>query len=406
MRIAFLIPMSLESPSGIRYAAMARALSQRGHQVTVLALHHNLQPSTRRLMKQNGLQVQYAGQMLVRKVGNHKFYYSTPALARVAIASTWQLMRRVVRLNCDLVHLGKPQPVNGLAGLIGWRLLRNRALYLDCDDYEVESNRLASPWLRGMVRLFEDGLPRFTTGLTTNTRFTEERYVKLGIPPDRIAYVPNGIDRDRFAMPSRARVDHLRQQWEIQDRQVVGYVGSLSLTSHAVDLLLEGFRQLMNQHDNLVLLVVGGGEDFDTVRKLATAKGLGRSVRFVGRIPPTDTPAYYAMADVTVDPVNDDLVARARSPLKIVESLAVGTPVVTGDVGDRRQMLADERAGVLVTPGDPKALAEGLAQVLDNPDRAEELSRGALAQREHFYWDRLVDPVIQLYESAGNRLSP
>jgi glycosyltransferase involved in cell wall biosynthesis len=196
----------------------------------------------------------------------------------------------------------------------------------------------------------------------------------------------------------------LRQQWEIQDRQIVGYVGSLSLTSHAVDLLLEGFRQLTSQRGNLVLLVVGGGEDFDTVRKLASTKGLDRSVRFVGRIPPTETPAYYAMADVTVDPVKDDLVARARSPLKIVESLAVGTPVVTGDVGDRRQMLADEQAGVLVTPGDPEALAAGLAQVLDNPDLAQRLSHGALAQREHFYWDRLVDQVIQLYEGAGNKL--
>ena len=404
MKIAFLIPMSLESPSGIRYAAMARALSQRGHQVTVVALHHNLQPATRRFEEQNGLQVEYVGQMLVRKVGNRKFYYSTPALARVAIASAWRLMQRVAQLNCDLVHLGKPQPVNGFAGLIGWRLLRNRALYLDCDDYEVESNRLVSPWLRRMVVLFEDGLPRFTRGLTTNTRFTEARYVKLGVPPDRIAYVPNGIDRDQFAMPSQARIDRLRQQWEIQDRQVVGYVGSLSLTSHAVDLLLEGFRQLTSQRGNLVLLVVGGGEDFDTVRKLASTKGLDRSVRFVGRIPPTETPAYYAMADVTVDPVKDDLVARARSPLKIVESLAVGTPVVTGDVGDRRQMLADEQAGVLVTPGDPEALAAGLAQVLDNPDLAQRLSHGALAQREHFYWDRLVDQVIQLYEGAGNKL--
>jgi glycosyltransferase involved in cell wall biosynthesis len=106
------------------------------------------------------------------------------------------------------------------------------------------------------------------------------------------------------------------------------------------------------------------------------------------------------LAKVTVDPVHDDPVARARCPLKIVESLALGTPVVTGDVGDRREMLDNGQAGLLVSPGQAGALAAGLAQILENPGLANALSQRALVHREKFYWDRLVKRVVELYQTS------
>ncbi|MBN1139597.1 MAG: glycosyltransferase family 4 protein [Anaerolineae bacterium] len=401
LRITLLITASLESPPGLRYLPMAKALVQRGHEVTLLALHHDLKPTTRRTLEEEGVRVEYVGQMHVRKVGDRKFYYSPPALIRVALASTWRMAKRAVQLDCDLIHLGKPQPINGMAGLLGGPWLRRRRLYLDCDDYEAESNRFPNKWLRRAVVLFEDGLPRFSAGLTVNTRFTQDRYISRGVAGERIAYLPNGIDRDRFAMPAAALIDHLRRRWEVEGQQVAAYVGTLSLTGHAVDLLLDGFAQLAARHPHLVLLVVGGGEDYDRLSRQAAALGLGKAVRFTGWVPAAEVPAYLALADVTVDPVRDDLVSRARAPMKITESLAVGTPVVTGDVGDRREMLADGRAGVLVAPGDAQALADGLARVLDNPDLARDMRQAALIHREQYYWDSLIDVAIRLYERGS-----
>jgi len=397
LKIALLITASLESPPGLRYMPMAKALAQRGHDVTLLALHHDLKPATPRVLEQDGVRVEYVGQMHVRKVADRKFYYSPLALIRVALVSTWRMARRAVQLDCDLIHLGKPQPINGMAGLMGGPWLRRRCLYLDCDDYEAESNRFSSKWLRRVVVLFEDGLPRFSAGLTVNTRFTQDRYIGRGVAEERIAYLPNGIDRDRFTMPPAALVDQLRRRWEVERRPVVAYVGTLSLTGHAVDLLLDGFAKLLVRHPRAVLLVVGGGEDYDRLKQAATP-GLGNAVRFTGWVPAAEVPAYLAVADVTVDPIRDDLVARARAPMKITESLAVGTPVVTGDVGDRREMLADGRAGVLVAPGDAQALAEGLARVLDNPDLARDMRQAALAHREQYYWDNLIGAALRLYD--------
>lgn len=401
MRIAFLLPMSLESPSGLRYLGMAKALSRLGHDLTLLALHHDLSSAASRSYLQEGIQVRYVGQMLVRKVGNRKFDYPPLKLLGVALASTWQMMVSTARLQADFVHLGKPQPVNGLAGLVGRRLLQGCPFYVDCDDYEAESNRFARAWMRRLAVWFEDGLPRLAAGVTTNTHFNQARYRRLGVEPDRIAYVPNGVDRERFIPPPSHQVEMLRGRWELDGKRVVGYIGTLGLKTHALDLLIEAFDRLRIDQPDVVLLLVGGGEDYDLLIREVDRRGLRRWVRFVGRVPPAETPAYYALADVVVDPVYHDLVARARSPLKIVEAMALGIPVVTGDVGDRREMLADGRAGLLVAPGDAQALAAGLAQVLENRDLAQAMREAALVQREQFYWDRLVDRIVQLYERTG-----
>jgi glycosyltransferase involved in cell wall biosynthesis len=91
------------------------------------------------------------------------------------------------------------------------------------------------------------------------------------------------------------------------------------------------------------------------------------------------------------------LTARARSPLKVFESFAVGTPVVTGDVGDRRNILGDGEAGMLVNPGDAHALAKGIVTVLRDRDRAQAMGEAALRLRERYYWDVLVQDFVEVY---------
>jgi len=247
--------------------------------------------------------------------------------------------------------------------------------------------------------------------MTVNTRFTLERNVALGFPAERIVYVPNGVDRDRFAQIDPGKAQALRRELGLDNKKVVAYVGSMSLVNHPVDLLLEAFAIVRRRCDDAVLVLVGGGEDYDFLRRRAEELGLGEVAIFVGRVKPEIAPYYLAMADVSTEPVHDDLTARARSPLKVFESFAVGTPVVTGDVGDRRNILGappqspptlggkfcDGEAGMLVEPGDAQALAEGILVILGDGDLAHAAREAALRLRERYYWDVLVQDFIKVY---------
>lgn len=397
MNITFLLTQSLDYPSGGgRYYPLAKELARLGHQVKIIALHHDFLSLAARSFSRKGVEIQYVGQMHVRSIGDHKSYFSSGALLGITALSTWRMAIKTLSARTDLFHLGKPHPMNGIAGMVG-KLLRRKPLYLDCDDCEALSNRFPAPWQKGVVALFEDMLPRWASGITVNTSFLREQYRAACFQNKPVVRVPNGVDRERFTNLDKRIGSELRTRLGLEEKRVVLYIGSLSLTNHPLRLLLEAFSLVSREFNEAVLLIVGSGEDRQAVDRWIEQQGMGEKVIMVGRVEPQEVPYYFMLGEVSVDPVNDDPVARSRSPLKIFESLVMGVPVVTGDVGDRREILQGERAGLVVRPGDSQALAEGVLAVLRDQDRARAMATAGLEMSERYFWDNLVKDFVRVY---------
>ncbi len=404
MKISFLCTSSLEYPSPRgRWWPLACELAKRGHEPQLIMLHHTYAavPVAKRHELRHGVVLQYVGQMHVYGPVGQRQYFGLGELIRVSLQSTVALLRATLRTGCDLVHVCKPQPINGLAGLLAARLLR-RPLYIDCDDYEAGGNRFSAAWQMRLVRLFEDRLPRHAAGVTVNTHFIEQRYLALGLPAERLVYVPNGVAAQALVAPRR-HVEGLRRALGLQGQAVVAYVGTLSQTTHNVGLLLDAFALVARRLSHVRLLLVGDGEDRAALHARAQRLGIAEHTLFVGAVPAHAVPTYLALATCSVDPVADDGVARGRSPLKIVESLALGVPVVTGDVGDRREMLGD-KAGVIVAPGDAQALAEGMMSVLQDAALQAKLATGASEQSLAYRWASLADDWLAVYAQRASSL--
>ena len=397
MKITLLLTAGLERPAGLRYFPLAKELARLGNEVRVLALHPNLGSCTARRMQMEGVDVHYVGQMHAPKPRGDSGRFGPWELTRVVFASTLGMLREVAKDPGDVLHLGKAQPINGSAALLGGKLLRATPLYLDCDDYEARANAFSAEWQRKVFAAFEDNLPRFAEGITVNTTFLRKRYADMGYPARRIVHVPNGIDADRFRALKDTQADRIRARLGVDNQRVVAYVGSLTFVNHRVDLLLDAFALVAAECSDVVLVLVGAGSDAQELRVRAERLGLADRVIFVGYVPPSISPYYLKIAHVSVDPVDDDSVARARSPLKIFESMAVGTPVVAGDVGDRREILADGRAGLLVAPGDCKALACGILELLKDEDKRVRMAETALGASEKYYWHVLVKEFVKVY---------
>jgi len=155
-------------------------------------------------------------------------------------------------------------------------------------------------------------------------------------------------------------------------------------------------RVVVKDIPQAVLMLVGGGADLARLQNHAIELGIGQNVHFIGRVPSDDVPAYYAAADISVDPVLNDTVAEARSPLKLYESLVVGTPIVTGDVGDRRQALGNNEA-MLAPAGDVNALGKCLSALLQDDAMRAHLRMWAWDHREQFLWESRLDDFISVY---------
>jgi glycosyltransferase involved in cell wall biosynthesis len=401
LRILFLLTQDLESPSGLgRYWPLARELSRKGHQVRVAALHSNYATLTEHCFEKDGVRIEYVAPMHVRKSGSQKQYYASFKLILVAMRASWALIRAATASPVDIIQVCKPHPMNSIAGLLAQRL-RGGVLCVDCDDYEAHSNRFGSGWQRRVVAYFEQHVPRMAKVVTTHTRFMRDKLAAWGTADERIHYISNGVDQSRFSQPDPVAVAALRERLGLRDRRVVAYLGSLSLPSHPVDLLMAAFRLIISHNPETVLLLVGGGEDIDRLKADAQEQGISQAVYFTGRVSPGDVPAYYALAEVTVDPVYDDDAARGRSPLKMFESWVRGVPFVTSPVGERALLAGNPPACRMAEPaGDARALADAIQQVLDDPELAEALRQRGYERVQEYTWENLSKQMEAVYKEA------
>jgi len=397
VRILFLLTQDLQSPSGLgRYFPLARSLARLGNQVSIAALHGDYASLQHTRLVEGEVNVQYVSQMHVLKQGSDKTYYSTPQLLSLVMKATWRLSRAALLSPADIVHIGKPHPMNSLAGLLA-RYLKGETIFLDCDDFEAASNRFGNSLQQRVISGFENKMPRWVQHVTTHTMYMRSRLLNMGNPEEHVSYLPNGVDPERFAPPKPGQIEEMRSRLDLNGKKVIAFIGSLSLPSHPVDLLLEAFRQIHQVLPESVLLLVGGGADYHHLEALSVDMGLGQAVRFCGRVPPEQVPLYYHLSDVCVDPVHDDDAARGRSPLKLFESWICGTPFVTADVGDRAFLLGDPPAGMLARSGDTGALSQAIIEVLENPNLSQSLRQRGLERVQDYYWNHLAKDLDRIY---------
>jgi glycosyltransferase involved in cell wall biosynthesis len=395
MKLVFIIPIGIERPSGRRYYSIARELARRGHAVRILALHPDLASCPQRRFTREGVEVWYVGQMHARKSESVPGRFTPLQLLRVLAMATLGMLWGIICSPADVYHLGKPQPVNGLAALLGL-LLRGRRFYVDCDDDEVGSNRFTARWQRVVFGFWQWLLPRLAAGVTVNTPFLAERMRRAGVA--RLAYVSNGVDLQSFGSPPPAAIAALRSALGLQGRRVIAYAGTLALQNHPVDLLIAAFATIAAGMPDLALLLIGGGEDLPQLRRDVELLGLRDRVYFTGHVSHTGVRGYLALAELSVDPVRDDEVARARSPLKIFESMALGVPVVTGDVGDRAALLDGGRAGALTPPDDPSALGAAIVALLADEARRQAIVDAGRRHIQRYAWSALAAQWEQIYQ--------
>ncbi len=381
-----LLTQDLQSPSGLgRYFPLAKYLVREGFQVSILALHPDFANFQERAFNQEGVKVRYVAQMHVHKYGNKTHYFSSTKLVSTSIKAMRALYREGVKENADLIFVGKPHPMNGLAGL--WLTRReDLPLIVDCDDYESESNRTNAKWQKKVLAYFENYLPKKANLVTTNTYFMQDHLILQGVEEKKIVYLPNGVDTERFREPSPDKVAQLRQELSLDGKRVIGYYGSLNLANHPVDLLIRSFKLVTEKIDEVILLIVGGGKDLDHLKKLSEELGLKDKVIFTGRVKPDEMNVYYRLAEVSVDPVNDTLADRGRCPLKIFESWQMGVPVVTSDVGDRKILAGSPSAALLAKSGDEITMTEQIINALSDDFLLLNLSKRAKFRSLSFSW--------------------
>lgn len=207
---------------------------------------------------------------------------------------------------------------------------------------------------------------------------------ELGVTPERVEVVHNGVDLARFA-PGGDPAPLRRLAGADARTPVVLSVGRLVEAKHQ-ELLIDAVAALADLDARLVL--VGDGERREALERHARASGAAGRVVFAGTRP--DVPALFAGADAFA------LSSRREGlPVVLLEALASAVPVVATRVGGIPELVEDGVTGLLVPPEDATALAQALRALLADPAHARALGS---AGRERVARRFSIDQAVAAYE--------
>jgi glycosyltransferase involved in cell wall biosynthesis len=392
MRITLVAPFAtqLKGTTRARVLPLAAALAGRGHQVSVLIPPWDYPAEAGREETGGSLQVRWLS-------------LPRPLVPRLS----WRLAREAVGTRPDVVHVFKPKAHAGLALLWLWLFHASIPRVLDSDDWEGRGGwNDVNPYTPAQKAFFqwqETFLPRHcASAVTVCSRTLQTQAWGLGVPPERVVYLPNGASRAHYRAWAGADPAPVRQRLGLgSDPVVLLYT---RFDRFAVARVVEVLARVVAQVPAARLLVVGRGffGEEELLRQELAGRGLDAHLAYAGWLAEADLPAYLAAGDVAFFPQDDNLINRASCSAKLTELMVAGRAIVTDAVGDSAERLEQHRSGWLTPPGDVIAQAAAIVALLRDPPGCQALGRAARERVwQEYDWDRLAERAERAYRLAG-----
>ena len=255
-------------------------------------------------------------------------------------------------------------------------------------DFGVITNRRV---LAGLARYARFCYARADLVTAATAGIVDDLVLRQGVPAGKVLLLPNGADAaaaaDNAAVDDAA-VERLLEAHGLQRRRLAVCIGTHGYI-HGMETLLDAAACLTDLPDVVVLLVGDGSEKAKLV-ELARARGLA-NVRFADPIPPAAVLPLYRRAFVGLSTLRDLPIAAAARPVRAVNAMAAGVPLVYAGAGEGADLVRHADAGIVTPSGDGQAVAAAIRELLADPARAQAMGkRGRTYIERHLTWTAIV----------------
>jgi glycosyltransferase involved in cell wall biosynthesis len=389
MRITWSLPVPgepFDSGRGdvVRARSLIQALRALGHEVNVVAAAEEAATSTavrtyrgvvRRLLPRwAALALRTSGRMALARAHAR----------RVAVQARQQAADLIVETQ---MH-GVPS---------GTRAARAAGRPLLLDDCSPPEEEIAlGTVMAGLTRRAFRHEANGASILTVSSEALARKLVDDGVPREKLAVVPNGVDLAGFSPRHR---EATRSRLGLDGRLVLGFVGSFQ-PWHRVDLLLESIT-LLDPSIPFHLLLVGDGDGRAPALDRAADLGIAGRITAPGALPHSEATAALAACDIGVLPGTNHY----GQPMKLTEYGAAGLPAVAPDLPPVREILRDGETGLLFTPGDALGLSDALTRLAKDTRLRARFGHAARVAAEERTWalsaHRMMEAALTICQPGG-----
>lgn len=216
-------------------------------------------------------------------------------------------------------------------------------------------------WAERWVRIYER--------LVAVSPSTKEELVQMGVAPEKIAVVPNGVDLEKYRPGPKSPIP------------TVLWVGRIKRYKNLEHLLL-AFREVKREVRDARLVIIGTGDHEPEVKRFAKSLGTD-GIEFLGRVTEEEKIKWMQSAWLIVSTSTKE-----GWGLTITEAAACATPAVAYNVPGLRDSVIHGETGLLVKPGDVKALAQAITLLLADSQMREKLGENAYRLAQLYSWDK------------------
>ncbi|MGL5060278.1 MAG: glycosyltransferase family 4 protein [Microcoleus sp.] len=318
------------------------------------------------------------------------------------IKSIYALVKLIRKQQYDLVHVHTP--IAAVLGRVAAKIAGvKRIVYT---SHGLPFHDRSSPKEYALYSNVEKFAALFTDLILSQNHEDIATAKKLGIcSPEKIAYLGNGVDIDRF---NRSRLDpthqaELRKSLGIPDSAnlIIGTIGRLTRKKGS-GYLIEATAKLVSQFPNLHVLIIGGElstdpEPFYTeITERIRSLGIQNNVTLTGIR--QDIPEILGLLDIFTLPT----FTHEGLPRSILEAMSMALPIVATDIRGCREAVVDGKTGFIVPPQNSDKLAEALEKLLFDVDLRQVYGKAGRQRVETEYDESLVfDRLEQFYQKLG-----
>ena len=237
---------------------------------------------------------------------------------------------------------------------------------------------------RAWIRCFERHTVSAASAVHVTSALERDDLLEMGLAPERVEVVPNGIDDPRFPIEPNRRVTQGR----------LLYLGRISWKK-GIDRLIHAMASIAHAD-----LCIAGGDDEHLVprlKQLAVDVGVEKRVRFIGPVGGVGKERLFAETDLLVLPSISENFGNV-----VLEAMVRARPVVVTRGVGLAAVVEDAGCGIVVD-GDPESLAVRINALLADPSRRAEMGEAGRARAlREFTWDRVAPRMESLYRSVLN----
>jgi glycosyltransferase involved in cell wall biosynthesis len=310
----------------------------------------------------------------------------------------WLSLKILFGRGFDIIHACNPPDTIFLIGRF-YKLFGKKFVFdhhdINPELYEAKFNR------RGFGYRLLGALERMTFRtadmvISTNESYRQIALTRGGVQPGRVFVVRSGPDLTRMKIvPPNPALKKGRHY-------LVGYVGVMG-RQEGIDLLLQAV-QLIVRHlgrNDIHFGLVGGGTELEAMRRLAKDLGVADYVTFTGRVPDAELLEMLNTADICVNPDRANDMNDRSTMNKVMESMALGKPLVQFDLTEGRVSAGD--ASWYARPNDVADLAQKMVALLGDEDACRRMSASGRERIEHVLsWQHEAPRLLAAYEQLLN----